>query len=77
MKDHLEDAIEKALTDAEIVFTTNQRLDFHLTEYDVYIEVKQYHSDRANKQLKSQEEVILIQGKKSVALFCELLKKSI
>ena len=77
MKDHLENAIEKALIEADIVFTTTQRLDFYLPYYDVYIEVKQYHSDRSNDQLKSQENVILVQGKKAVELFCKLISNTI
>ena len=73
MKDHLENAIEKALIEAKIKYKTKQRLDFYLPQHDVYIEVKQYHSDRSNDQLKSQENVIFIQGKKAVELFCKMI----
>ena len=54
----------------------NQRLDFFLPDHDVYIEVKQYRSDRVNNQLKLHENIILLQGKKSVKFFKELLNKS-
>jgi hypothetical protein len=37
-------------------------LDFYLPDYDVYIEVKRFYSDRALRQLQSRDNVILIQG---------------
>lgn len=44
----------------------DQRLDFYLPDYDVYIECKQFHSDRVLEQLRSQRNVILLQGHGSV-----------
>jgi hypothetical protein len=75
--DFLEEYIARALDDAGITYTTHQRLDFYLPAYGVYIEVKQYHSPRADAQLASQEDIILLQGKKSVDLFIKLLNKAI
>ena len=49
------------------------RLDFYLPKYNVYIEVKQYHSERSNSQLASQDNVILIQGKDSINFFKVLI----
>lgn len=48
-------------------------LDFHIPLYDVYIEVKKYHSDRISKQLAQKDNVIVLQGKKAVDLFILML----
>ena len=45
------------------------RLDFYIPKYNVYIEVKQYYSERSNSQLSSQDNVILIQGKDAISFF--------
>ena len=44
----------------------NQRLDFYLPDHDIYIEVKKFHTERVLKQLESQDNIILVQGDKSV-----------
>lgn len=69
----LEVAIENILKARGLKYTCNQRLDFYLPDYDMYIEVKEYPSERSSAQLESQENVILIQGKKSVEFFKDLL----
>lgn len=74
--DTLEKDTGAALTAAGIVWTRPQRLDFYLPDYGVFIEIKQYHSERANDQLKSQNEVILIQGKKALAFFIKMISKN-
>lgn len=72
--DELEKQIGDALIEANIKFERkHQRLDFFLPKYDVYIEVKKYHSERVVKQLATQDNVILVQGIKAVKLFCEKL----
>lgn len=78
IKDNLEKSIAEILTSKGIRFIhesysngVNQRLDFFLPDHYVYIEVKKFHSDRIIEQLKSQENVIVIQGRKSI----EFLKK--
>lgn len=48
--------------------------DFYLPDYNIYIEIKQYHSERAIKQLKDKNDAILIQGKSAVAFFIKMLK---
>lgn len=73
--DELEEKIGQALQEANILFTKNQRLDFFLPDFDVFIEVKKYHSDRSSSQLASEENVILLQGAKSISFFCKLLKQ--
>lgn len=72
--DDLEKIVAEALSENSIEFThesenKDQQLDFYLPDYDVYIEVKRYHSDRVLKQLKSKDCVILIQGKDAVQFF--------
>jgi len=51
----------------------NQRLDFYLPDFDVYIECKQMSSDRTIDQLASQDNVIVIQGKKSIEFLEKIL----
>jgi len=75
--DELEKQVGEALSASKIKFERKgQRLDFFLPQYDVYIEVKKYHSERANAQLATQENIILVQGKKAVKMFCEQILKS-
>lgn len=59
--------------DHELSGSTGRKLDFYLPAYDVYIEVKKFYSDRSEVQLQSQENVILLQGRKAVKFFCNLL----
>jgi hypothetical protein len=78
--DFLEKAIGEKLMQKNIKFShesqgINIGLDFYLYDYDIYIEIKQYHSDRIALQLSRQENVIVLQGKKSVAYFLKLLDK--
>lgn len=77
--DFLEKEIAELLTVKGIKFIhesedRNLRLDFYLPDFDIYLEIKQYHSDRVNEQLKSEENVIVIQGKKSLEFFKHALK---
>ena len=79
-KDHLELAVAEMLLDLKINFihesqNNGSNLDFYLPDFDVFIEVKQFHADRVNKQLASKENVILIQGKKSIEMLNKLLSK--
>lgn len=72
----LEQKIANALKEENIIFESNaHRLDFFLPDFNVYIEIKKYHSERSNSQLQSQENIILIQGKKAVDLFCNIIKR--
>lgn len=76
MRCDLELEIEQALIDAGIKFKCEQRLDFFLPDFNVYVEVKKFHSDRSASQLASQDNVILVQGRLAVKLFCSLLKRN-
>ena len=73
ISDNLELRIAELLTRKAIKFVhegykngINQRLDFYLPDHDIYIEVKKFHTDRVLKQLESQDNIILVQGDKSV-----------
>ncbi len=77
--DHLEKKVAEALDGAGIDFVyekenRTQILDFYLPQYDVYIEVKQYHSDRISKQMKLRDNVIAVQGIKAVNTIVSILK---
>jgi hypothetical protein len=71
-----EKEIEELLIKKGVRYSREQRLDFYLIDFDVYIEVKQYHSDRSLDQLKSQENVILLQGVKAVNFFIDNITKT-
>lgn len=63
----LEIAVAEILTNAGIEFVhesqnNGSRLDFYIPDYDLYIEVKQYHTPRIEAQMATQDNIILIQG---------------
>lgn len=70
--DPMEKTIEDALTRAGIPFVRAdkepERLDFLLGK-GVFIEVKQFHSDRIAEQMSRASDVIAIQGKEAAAFF--------
>jgi hypothetical protein len=51
----------------------NSGLDFHLTDYGVHIEVKQFHSPRIAEQTSRVDNVIVAQGRDAVSLLAKLL----
>lgn len=51
----------------------SQGLDFYLPDLEIYIEVKRFYSERSLRQLALHDEVILIQGRKSVVILDHLL----
>lgn len=76
--DFLEEHLGKQLEFNGISFVhesqnKNQGLDFYLPKYDIYIEIKQFYSERILKQLSVKDNVILLQGKKAVDLFIEMI----
>lgn len=80
--DPLERAVIKALDASGVEFVhdsqDNKRthnLDFYLPRYDVFVEVKQFHSDRIAEQMSRAPNVIALQGVGSVALFSILLAR--
>lgn len=79
ISDFLEKEIANTLSDLKINYihesqNNKSSLDFYLPDFDVYIEIKQFHSDRVLKQLASRDNVILIQGKKSIKFLKAILK---
>lgn len=75
MSDPMEKIIEEALASAGVRFERNAlNLDFLIKDYDVYIEVKQFHSNRIAEQMSRAENVIAVQGKTSAFLLAHILK---
>lgn len=48
-------------------------LDFYLPDFDVYVEVKRFHSGRIAEQMARAENVIAIQGVAAARLFAKLV----
>lgn len=79
--DHLEQRVAEALDEVGIEFIhesedKEQALDFYLPCFDVYIEIKQFHADRISRQMLSKDNVIAVQGMKSVNLLVGILLRS-
>ena len=78
--DPIERATKEALQSAGVRFECNVRatngrfLDFYLPDFDLYIEVKQFHSERITTQIAGLENVIVIQGRPAAAAFRALLE---
>lgn len=80
----LEKQLSILLRAAGIAFTLPERdvsdpttLDFHLTDLDLYIEVKQFHTPRVSDQLAKVPErktAIVLQGPNSVHDFARLCR---
>ncbi len=76
----MEREIEAALIDAGIAFTTDDggqnetRLDFHLTDYDVAIEVKRFYSPRISEQMARAPNVIAAQGERAVRFLAAAIR---
>lgn len=51
----------------------NERLDFHLTDFGVHVEVKQFHTDRISEQMSRVQSVIAIQGMQAAKTFVRLI----
>lgn len=78
ISDFLEKEIASTLDNIGIKYihesqNNKSSLDFYIPKHDVYIEVKQYHTDRVLSQLRQKENVILVQGKKSLQFFKNML----
>ncbi len=78
--DPMEVIIEKALLEIEEPFLCDQEngihLDFYLPNRGVYIEVKQFHSNRIAEQTSRASNVIVTQGRLAVQMLADLLIKS-
>lgn len=80
LQDPLEREIEKALIEAGIRYTTDQggatesRLDFHLTDVDVSIEVKRFYTPRTGEQMARAPNVIVAQGERAVRFLATAIR---
>lgn len=78
--DPMERMIEEALSEIGVAFTTEKgaghpgTLDFHLTDLDLFIEVKQFHSNRIAAQMKHADNVIVAQGRKAVEALAAMIR---
>jgi hypothetical protein len=75
-RDPIEAIVEDALRDADISYTQTHptRLDFHLPDHDLFIEVKQFHSPRIADQMSRAPNVIAIQGRMAAEFFAALIR---
>lgn len=78
LKDPMENIVGSALTTADVAFTrerdpVNKMLDFHLTDYGVHVEVKQFHSGRTQKQIERSDNIILIVGLDAAKAFAKMI----
>jgi transcriptional regulator with XRE-family HTH domain len=79
--DPLERMVEEALQRAGIRYVTDHgganasRLDFHLPDHGVDIEVKRFHTDRIAEQMARAPNVIALQGLEAVRFFCAAVEK--
>lgn len=77
----LEKQMETLLLKHDIAFTRPEKagrnLDFYLTNYGLAVEIKQFHSDRVNKQIKDSgfPTVMVLIGRESVNVLAELLAR--
>lgn len=74
ISDPMERMIAEALDAAGISYTCGPRLDFHLPDHDVWIEVKQFHSDRIAAQMATQPNVIVAQGRVAVGTLAAMIR---
>lgn len=67
--------VADALDRVGVVYQTHNslELDFYLPSYEIYIEVKQYHSPRISEQMSRNPNVIAIQGIEAARAFADLL----
>lgn len=77
--DPVEERIANILSSLCIEFKRNvvapngRNLDFHVLKPDVWIECKQFFSDRTNEQIAGLDNIILIQGIKAAEAFVDML----
>ena len=50
-----------------------RRLDFYLTDFQVWVEAKQFFTERVLDQLQRADDVILIQGRRAAQTFLDLI----
>ncbi len=81
LSDPMERLIEEALIGAGICFETDtgggtdHRLDFHLPDFNLAIEVKRFHTPRVVEQLARAPDVILAQGEGAVRALTQMIRR--
>lgn len=77
--DPMEVMMRSALTDAGIRFLEDGEnpvhLDFFLPDFDLHIEVKQFHTERVAEQMSRAPNVIVAQGREAVTWLAGLIRK--
>lgn len=79
INDPMERKIADALDAAGVEFEHERRpenLDFYLPAFDIFIEVKRFHSPRVSDQMRRAPNVIVAQGDKGVAFLAGLLRRA-
>lgn len=77
MADPMEEGFKNFCLDNNIAAVPHDAvsgLDFYLPDYDCYVEVKQFHSDRIAKQMSKRDNVIAIQGKGALECFKKMMQ---
>lgn len=76
--DPMERLIYAALEEIQEPFVMEQAnpagLDFYLINKGIYIEVKQFHSDRISEQMSRAPNVIVAQGRPAVQMLADLIR---
>lgn len=74
--DPVERAVEALLKDGGVKYERHNsaRLDFYLPDFDIYIECKQFPTERIVEQLGRAECVVVIKGRRTVAALRDLIK---
>lgn len=76
----LERVIAEALDVAGVKYEMGRepaRLDFYLPDFDLYIEVKAFHSDRISEQMSRAKSVIAVQGTAAVHWLAARIKAGV
>lgn len=68
-------ALRELQTPIAMDSNTPPHLDFYLPEFDVHIEVKQFHSDRIAEQMSRVDNVIVIQGLIAAEFFASIVAR--
>lgn len=79
LPDPMEIGVSKILDEAEIKWRRDDArsgLDFFLIDYNVYVEVKLYHTARIAEQMSRKPNVIVVQGKGSLIALAKILGKN-
>lgn len=78
--DPVERVVAEALTMAGVAFVDDRdprakNLDFYLPDFDVFIEVKQFHANRIARQMAKVENIIVIQGLSAAQTFAKIINR--